>query len=175
MDEIGDMAPLTQTKILRLQDQRFERVGGGETIKTNVRVIAATNRDLERLIAASQFRSDLYYRLKVYTIRLPPLRERGEDLPLLVMHFLRRFSRELKKDVYGVAPEAMEVLGRIPGRATCGNFRASLSRLWSSPPARSCAEFLPAALFAAKANDTATPTSTSPLDGSIWNSSSTTD
>jgi two-component system, NtrC family, nitrogen regulation response regulator GlnG len=166
LDEIGDMAPLTQTKILRvLQDQRFERVGGGETIKTNVRVIAATNRDLERLIAASQFRSDLYYRLKVYTIRLPPLRERGEDLPLLVMHFLRRFSRELKKDVYGVAPEAMEVLRRYPWPGNVRELQSVVKQaLVQSTGPVLVPEFLPPALFAAKANDTATPTSTSPLD-----------
>ena len=115
LDEIGDMTPLTQTKILRvLQEQQFERVGGDETIRTDVRVIAATNRDLERLIAAGRFRSDLYYRLKVCTIRLPPLRERGEDLPLLVMHFLRRFGSELGKDTYGVTPEAMDELRRHP-------------------------------------------------------------
>src|SRR4029077_10188567 len=81
LDEIGDMTPLTQTKILRvLQEQRFERVGGNETIQTDVRLIAATNRDLERLVASGQFRRDLYYRLNVYTIKLPPLRERLEDL-----------------------------------------------------------------------------------------------
>jgi DNA-binding NtrC family response regulator len=115
LDEIGDMTPLTQTKVLRvLQEQQFERVGGGETIRTDVRVIAATNRDLEQLIADGRFRSDLYYRLRVYTIRLPPLRERGEDLPLLVMHFLRRFGIELGKDTYGVTPEAMDELRRHP-------------------------------------------------------------
>ena len=115
LDEIGDMTPLTQTKVLRvLQEQQFERVGGNETIQTDVRVIAATNRDLEQLIAAGQFRSDLYYRLNVFTIRLPPLRERDDDLPLLVMHFLRRFSRELGKDTYGIAPEALDVLRRHP-------------------------------------------------------------
>jgi two-component system nitrogen regulation response regulator GlnG len=113
LDEIGDMTPLTQTKILRvLQDQQFERVGGNETIKTNVRLIAATNRDLERLMATGQFRSDLFYRLNVYTIKLPPLRERGEDLPLLVEHFLKRFSRELGKEVHRIAPEALELLRR---------------------------------------------------------------
>ena len=113
LDEIGDMTPLTQTKILRvLQEQQFERVGGSETIRTDVRVIAATNRDLEQLITAGQFRNDLYYRLNVCTIRLPPFRDRGEDLPLLVMHFLRRFSRELGKDMYGIAPDAMEMLRR---------------------------------------------------------------
>jgi DNA-binding NtrC family response regulator len=111
LDEIGDMTPLTQTKILRvLQDQQFERVGGNETIRTNARLIAATNRNLEKMIAAGQFRSDLYYRLNVYAIQLPPLRERGEDLLLLVRHFLRRFGRELNKHVTDVTPEVMQLL-----------------------------------------------------------------
>jgi two-component system nitrogen regulation response regulator GlnG len=115
LDEIGDMTPLTQTKILRvLQEQRFERVGGNETIQTNVRVIAATNKDLKALAAAGRFRDDLYYRLSVYTIALPPLRERVEDLPLLVEHFVRRFSRELGREVRQVAPEALGVLRRYP-------------------------------------------------------------
>jgi two-component system nitrogen regulation response regulator GlnG len=121
LDEIGDMTPLTQTKILRvLQEQQFERVGGNETITTDVRLIAATNRNLEDLIASGQFRSDLYYRLKVYTIQLPPLRERAEDLPLLVDHFLRRFSKELGKDVQRVAPQALDILKRY---AWPGNLR----------------------------------------------------
>jgi two-component system nitrogen regulation response regulator GlnG len=115
LDEIGDMSALTQTKILRvLQEQRFERVGGNETIQTDVRVIAATNKDLKALAAAGRFRDDLYYRLSVYTISLPPLRERGDDLPLLVEHFVRRFSRELGKDVHQVSPEVLEVLRRYP-------------------------------------------------------------
>src|SRR5207244_2449008 len=81
LDEVGDMAPLTQTKILRiLQEQRFERVGGHETIQTDVRLIAATNCDLEKLVAAGQFRPDLYYRLSGITLSLPPLREREADL-----------------------------------------------------------------------------------------------
>ncbi len=115
LDEIGDMTPLTQTKVLRvLQDQQFERVGGNETIRTDVRLIAATNRDLEKLMAAGQFRSDLYYRLNVYSVRLPPLRERLDDLPILVDHFLKRFSRELGKEVSRASPEALEVLRRHP-------------------------------------------------------------
>jgi two-component system nitrogen regulation response regulator GlnG len=113
LDEIGDMTPLTQTKILRvLQEQRFERVGGNETIQTNVRLLAATNRDLERLVVSGQFRSDLYYRLSVFTIRLPPLRERGEDLPKLVEHFLKLFSKELGKDVTEASPDTMTLLRR---------------------------------------------------------------
>jgi two-component system nitrogen regulation response regulator GlnG len=115
LDEIGDMTPLTQTKILRvLQGQEFERVGGNEPIKTDVRVIAATNRDLEKMVAEDAFRGDLYYRLNVYTIKLPALRERGEDLPTLAEHFIRRFSRELKKNVRSIAPEAMELLRSYP-------------------------------------------------------------
>ncbi|MBV9123213.1 MAG: sigma-54-dependent Fis family transcriptional regulator [Planctomycetes bacterium] len=113
LDEVGDMTPLTQTKVLRvLQEQRFERVGGNEVIQTNVRLIAATNRDLPQLVAAGQFRNDLFYRLSVYTITLPPLRERLEDLPLLVEHFRQRFSRELGKEVTQVAPETLEALRR---------------------------------------------------------------
>jgi two-component system nitrogen regulation response regulator GlnG len=115
LDEVGDMTPLTQTKILRvLQGQEFERVGGNEPIRADVRVVAATNRDLEKMVAEGTFRGDLYYRLNVYTIKLPPLRERGDDLALLVEHFVRRFGRELGKDARGVSPEAMEVLRRYP-------------------------------------------------------------
>jgi two-component system nitrogen regulation response regulator GlnG len=115
LDEVGDMAPLTQSKVLRLlQEQRFERLGGNETIHTDVRLLAATNHDLEVLVAEGRFRQDLYYRLSVFTIRLPPLRERGDDLPLLVQHYLRRFSRELGKDVQAVAPEALDRLRRWP-------------------------------------------------------------
>jgi two-component system nitrogen regulation response regulator GlnG len=111
LDEIGDMTPLTQTKVLRvLQDQRFERLGGSETVQTDVRVIAATNHDLERRVAAGEFRNDLYYRLSIFTITLPPLRERGDDLTLLVEHFLRRFNRELGKEVFRTAPETLDLL-----------------------------------------------------------------
>ncbi len=113
LDEVGDMAPLTQAKILRvLQDQTFERVGGNQPIKTNVRLIAATNRPLEPLIAAGQFRSDLFYRLNVYTIRLPPLRERSEDVTLLAKHFLWRYNRELNKQVHEISTEALAALTR---------------------------------------------------------------
>ncbi len=113
LDEIGDMTPLTQTKVLRvLQDQQFERVGGNEMVQTNVRLIAATNRNLLEMMGLGTFRSDLYYRLNVYTIQLPPLRDRMGDLPLLVHHFLSRFSRELDKPVLQISAEAMELLLR---------------------------------------------------------------
>jgi len=115
LDEIGDMTALTQTKFLRvLQEQRFERVGGNETVQTDVRILAATNHDLEKLVDAGQFRSDLYYRLGDFTIKLPPLRERTDDLPLLVEHFVTRFSRELGKNVHQAAPETLEILARYP-------------------------------------------------------------
>jgi len=115
LDEIGDMSLATQAKILRLlQDGRFERVGGNETIATNVRVIAATNRKLEELVAQGAFREDLYYRLKVYAIHVPPLRERRTDLPLLVEHFRKRFNRELDKSIRSVPAEVLELLQAYP-------------------------------------------------------------
>jgi two-component system, NtrC family, response regulator AtoC len=115
LDEVGDMTPLTQTKVLRLlQEQAFERVGGGQTIRTDVRLIAATNADLEKLVAEVRFRQDLFFRLNVFPIRLPPLRERGDDVSLLIDYFLRRFSAELGKPIPIVTSEALEVLRRYP-------------------------------------------------------------
>jgi two-component system nitrogen regulation response regulator GlnG len=111
LDEIADMTLATQPKILRLlQEQSFERVGGNENIQTDVRVLAATNQNLEELVASGRLRQDLYYRLKVYTISLPPLRERRGDLPLLVEHFLKLLNRELGKNVTSVSPEGMHIL-----------------------------------------------------------------
>ncbi len=111
LDEVGDMSPLTQAKVLRLlQEQKFERVGGTETIATDVRIISATNRDLEQLIEAGEFRLDLYHRLNGYHIDLPPLRRRGDDLALLIKYCLARLHRQLGKQIQGVSPEAMELL-----------------------------------------------------------------
>jgi two-component system nitrogen regulation response regulator GlnG len=121
LDEVADMTPLTQSKILRLlQEQRFERLGGNETVQTDVRVLAATNQDLGRMVEQGRVRQDLYYRLSVFSIQLPPLRQRGDDLTLLVQHYLRRFSRELGKTVDRAAPEALEILRRY---AWPGNVR----------------------------------------------------
>src|SRR5262249_53223172 len=104
LDEIGDMPALTQTKILRLlQEQSFEGWGGNGVIQTDVRVIAAPNRALEALVAEGIFRNALFYRLSVYTIQLPPLRERLDDLPLLLDHFVRRYAREFRKEIKEVA------------------------------------------------------------------------
>jgi two-component system nitrogen regulation response regulator GlnG len=115
LDEIGDMPLALQAKILRLlQEQAFERVGGNETVRTDVRLIAATHRDLTAWSAEGKFRPDLYYRLGVFTIPLPPLRERGDDLPMLVRHYLRRISRELGREVREVAPETLERLRNYP-------------------------------------------------------------
>lgn len=113
LDEIGDMPQELQSKMLRLlQEQQFERVGGNETISTDVRIIAATNQDLQQLVDDGKFREDLYYRLRGFLICLPPLRERGDDIVLLVKRFLRRFNHELKKNVEMVSPETMEVFRR---------------------------------------------------------------
>jgi two-component system nitrogen regulation response regulator GlnG len=113
LDEVGDMPPAVQGKVLRLlQDQTFERLGGNETIRTDVRLIAATHRDLKASSQDGNFRPDLYYRLGVFAIHLPRLCERGDDLPLLVRYLVRRFSRELGRDVQEVAPEAVDRLRR---------------------------------------------------------------
>jgi two-component system nitrogen regulation response regulator GlnG len=111
LDEIGDMAPALQAKMLRvLQEQRFERIGSNETVQTQVRVLAATNHDLESMVLEGRFRKDLYYRLKGVTIRVPPLREHLDDIPELAHYFLFRFNRELARDFRGFAPELLETL-----------------------------------------------------------------
>jgi DNA-binding NtrC family response regulator len=141
LDEIGDMPLALQAKILRvLQEQTFERVGGHETIRTDVRVIASTHRDLRARAAEERFRPDLYYRLGVFTIHLPPLRERNGDLPLLVRHFLRRFSRELGRDVRDIAPDALD---RLRGHTWPGNIRELQSVLKQALLAASGTMLLP--------------------------------
>jgi two-component system, NtrC family, response regulator AtoC len=111
LDEIGDMCLSTQAKILRvIQQQEFIRVGGCETIRTDVRLIAATNRDLNRLVEQNQFRLDLLYRLNTVTLRVPPLRERGDDLQLLADHFLRRANAEFGRTVVQISPQARQLL-----------------------------------------------------------------
>jgi nitrogen regulation protein NR(I) len=115
LDEIGDMPPSLQAKILRvLQEQRFERIGGNESIQTHVRVLAATNQDLAKLIAEGRFRKDLYYRLNAVTIQVPPLRQRAEDVAELSHYFLFRFNRELNMDLRGFAPEVLEKFQAYP-------------------------------------------------------------
>ncbi len=144
LDEIGDMPLASQAKILRLlQEQSFERVGGNETVRTDVRLIAATHRDLKAWSAEEKFRADLYHRLSVFTIHLPPLRERGDDVPLLVLHYLRRFSRELGREVHEIAPEALE---RLRSYSWPGNIRELQSVLKQALLRASGAILLPAFL-----------------------------
>jgi two-component system nitrogen regulation response regulator GlnG len=111
LDEVADLPPPAQVKMLRvLQERQFERVGGEETVHTDARVIAATNADLQALAAEGRFRQDLLFRLNVFGIHLPPLRDRGDDLPLLVDHYVRRYGQELGKPARAVAPEALAAL-----------------------------------------------------------------
>jgi len=144
LDEIGDMSLALQGKILRLlQEQTFERVGGNETVRTDVRLIAATHRGLKAMAAKEKFRPDLYYRLSVFTIHLPPLHERGDDLSLLVKLFLRRFNRELGRDVREIAPEAWE---RLRNYSWPGNVRELQSVLQQALLQASGSVLLPAFL-----------------------------
>jgi len=115
LDEIGDISLKTQTDLLRvLQEREITRVGGNQVIKVDFRCIAATNKDLEQLIEAGKFRPDLFYRLNIFHIELPPLRERREDIPLLVNHFVRKFSLTMNKRIDRVRPEAMDRLQQQP-------------------------------------------------------------
>jgi formate hydrogenlyase transcriptional activator len=108
LDEVGDIPPALQPKLLRvLQEQEFERLGSGRTHKVNVRLVAATNRNLDKMVARGQFRSDLYYRLNVFPILLPALRDRREDIPSLVLHFVKIYSRRMGKPIDSISPETM--------------------------------------------------------------------
>ncbi len=121
LDEIGDISPKLQADLLRvLEERRFFRVGGTEPLQVDVRVIAATNRDLAAMVREGTFRDDLFYRLNVIVLHLPPLRDRKEDIPLLVEHFLDRLSAETHKTVEGLTPEAMDLL---TGHSWPGNVR----------------------------------------------------
>jgi two-component system response regulator PilR (NtrC family) len=111
LDEISELPLMMQVKLLRvLQDREFKRVGGTEDIRVDVRIIAATNKDLERAVKEKRFREDLFYRLNVIQIKLPNLRERREDIPVLAAHFLKRYSEELNKNISRISPEALHLL-----------------------------------------------------------------
>jgi DNA-binding NtrC family response regulator len=160
LDEIGDMPLALQAKILRLlQEQTFERVGGNETIRTNVRVIASTHRDLKARAEEEKFRSDLYYRLGVFTIHLPPLRERGEDIAILARNYVERFSREFARDVRGIAPETMD---RLRAYAWPGNIRELQSVLKQAILQAQGTTLLPTFLPSLSPNARASPGSTPP-------------
>ena len=111
LDEVGDISPSLQAKLLRvLQDHEFERVGGTKYIKVDIRVVAATNRDLNKAISDGKFREDLYYRLNVVNIKMPPLRDRTDDISILAEYFVNKFNIEMKKDVKKISSEAMNIL-----------------------------------------------------------------
>ncbi len=113
LDEVGDMSPNTQAKILRvLQEHEFERLGGTRTLKVDVRMIAATNRNLPAMVTAGQFREDLFYRLNVVSVEMPPLRDRKDDIAPLTESFVRKFTGELKRKIDGISPDAQKVLAR---------------------------------------------------------------
>ncbi len=115
LDEIGDMPLALQAKLLRvLQEQEFERLGSATTRRADVRIVAATNQDLVALIADKQFRMDLYYRLNVFPIALPPLRERVSDIPLLVRHFVEKYGARMSKQISGISNDAMDAFKRYP-------------------------------------------------------------
>jgi len=111
LDEIGEMSAVMQVKLLRvLQERRFRRVGGLEEMQADIRIIAATNQDLTRLIAEGRFREDLFYRINVIPITLPPLRERREDISLIAEHFLQKYNEQMGKDIVGISHQAMDLL-----------------------------------------------------------------
>jgi formate hydrogenlyase transcriptional activator len=115
LDEIGDLPPDLQPKLLRvLEEQAFERIGSTQTIRTDVRVIAATNRPLDELVDAGEFRADLFYRLNVFPIDLPPLRERTEDIPPLVRHFVAHYARNVGRRIDAISPDVIDTLVRYP-------------------------------------------------------------
>jgi len=129
LDEIGETSPGMQAKLLRvLQEHELQRVGGQETIRVDVRILAATNRDLEEEVAAGRFREDLYYRLNVVELEVPPLRERQGDIPLLANYFFRSFAEKNGRSVNGITPECMDVLNRYPWPGNVRELEHSIER-----------------------------------------------
>ena len=130
LDEIGEISPLVQVKLLRvLQEQRFERIGGEETITVNVRIIAATNKNLKAMVENGSFREDLYYRLNVVHIELPPLRERREDIPLLANHFLKLYTQRHQRPIEGIHPKAMRLLESYPWPGNIRELQHTIEKL----------------------------------------------
>ena len=133
LDEIGEMAPTMQVKLLRvLQERKYRRVGGTEESSSNIRVIAATNRELPKLVGEGKFREDLFYRLNVIPVKMPPLRERAEDIPLIAEHFLAKYTREMNKTIDGFSPEALAALRAYPWPGNVRELENIVERRWRS-------------------------------------------
>jgi formate hydrogenlyase transcriptional activator len=161
LDEVGDIPLELQPKLLRvLQEKEFERLGSNRTISTDVRIVAATNRDLGKMVAAGQFRSDLFYRLDVFPIVVPPLRERPEDIPLLVHYFLSKFASRMKKNIDTVTPEKMQSLCKYPWP---GNIR-ELEHVIERAVILSRGAVLNVSTFEAVPTDEAVPSASSTLE-----------
>ena len=121
LDEIADMSPSLQVKLLRvIQERQFERIGGIKTIEADVRIIAATNQDLEQAVIDKKFREDLFYRINVIPIHIPPLRQRGSDIVILTDYFLTKFNESKRKNVTGLAPEVIDIFMKYSGLEMCG-------------------------------------------------------
>lgn len=146
LDEIGDLSPMTQAKLLRvLQEREFTRIGGVQAIKVDVRIIAATNKNIEELVRKNQFREDLYYRINVIALYLPPLRERGEDIPLLAKHFLAKRVEEDGRPHQEFTKEAIELLSRYPWPGNVREMENIIEQafIWSKGSATITPEHLP--------------------------------
>jgi DNA-binding NtrC family response regulator len=129
LDEIGDMPPALQAKLLRfIEEKVFRRVGGTEDIRVDVRIIAATHRDLRALVEQGRFREDLFYRLNIFPVTLPPLRDRTEDIPPLAEHFIRQYNHEFHKEITGVEPTAMAIMQTYPWPGNVRELRNALER-----------------------------------------------
>jgi formate hydrogenlyase transcriptional activator len=170
MDEVGELPLDTQVKLLRvLQEQEFERVGSTKSVKVDVRLIAATNRDIETEVAEGRFRADLFYRLNVFPIRIPPLRERPEDIPLLVQYFLAQFQRKMAKSFKSMDPRSMDQLQRYAWPGNIRELQNVIERacVLASGPVVALAETLRATVSATPAGgSSAIPASIMPLEDS---------
>ena len=149
LDEIGDLSPVTQAKLLRvLQEREFTRIGGVQSIKVDVRIVAATNKNLDELVRKGQFREDLYYRINVIALYLPPLRERGEDVPLLAKHFLAKRVEEEKRPHIEFGKDALELLTRYPWPGNVREMENIIEQafIWSQNATQITPEHLPTTL-----------------------------
>ena len=164
LDEIGEMSPMVQVKLLRvLQERKFRRLGGTDEVEANIRIIAATNRDLSKMVADGEFREDLFYRINVIPVKLPPLRERQDDVEPLAEHFVERFAAQMKKDLHGISGAAMTCLRNYPWPGNVRELENAIERavalertpsvLPESLPEAVRAATLPAATIAAPVED----------------------